>query len=204
MRSASERRCVARRTEKASGSLADEIAELEAKLREAKAALPGVTDGEKRFHARVTEAYREQSNDIVGFERSVAYQMAYVQMAAASQQHAAWFRWEQDFKELTTFLEALYITIGDGAWQLLRGPGNERVDRAEHRQPDTWNHKDFAIYVPSSKSMQSYLPVIDPNAGEQFTGAVRDAEGHRRAPVLLGRQVQRQDPSHEEGRIPRV
>ena len=168
VRSASERRCVARRTEKASGSLADEIAELEAKLREAKAALPGVTDGEKQFHARVTEAYREQSNDIVGFERSVAYQMAYVQMAAASQQHAAWFRWEQDFKELTTFLEALYITIGDGAWQLLRGPGNQRVDRAERKQPDTWNHKDFAIYVPSSKSMQSYLPVIDPKAGEQF------------------------------------
>ena len=148
--------------------MAEEIDALKAELAAAKEATPGHTDGEKRMHALVTQAYVAQQDDLERLERSPAHQLTTVQLMAFGNTHAAAFRWKDDFEELTTLLTAAYIIMGDTAYQILRGPGNARVDRAEFEQPDTWNSDDFVFKLPGPSTVRSYLPTPDKDAGNEF------------------------------------
>jgi hypothetical protein len=148
--------------------MAEEIDALKAELAAAKEATPGHTDGEKRMHALVTQAYFAQQEDLESLERSPAYQLTTVQLMAFGNAHAAAFRWKEDFEELTTLLTAAYIIMGDTAYQILRGPGNARVDRANFEQPDTWNPEDFVFKLPGPSTVRSYLPTPDKDAGNEF------------------------------------
>ena len=148
--------------------MAEEIDALKVELAAAKEASPGHTDGEKKMHALVTQAYDAQQEDLDSLESSPAYQLTKAQLMAFGNAQAAAFRWKEDFEELTTLLTAAYIIMGDTAYQILRGPGNARVDRAEFEQPDTWNSDDFVLKLPGPSTVRSYLPTPDKGAGNEF------------------------------------
>ena len=61
--------------------MAEEIDALKAELAAAKEATPGHTDGEKRMHALVTQAYVAQQDDLERLERSPAHQLTTVKAA---------------------------------------------------------------------------------------------------------------------------